>query len=349
MLYHYPMIGTVAILLCMLLYSSKLIRIGGGNSYDFAKFDTVTTLPLRGILAFLIICTHFGSEFGQEWPWVSEWNWWGGTSVGVFFFLSGYGLAVSFASKGSAYISSFPRRRARSILPPFIFMTLAAIVWNCYADGISLTDMWTKFLTGNPPLATSWFIYALILYYTAFYISARLTKSPLRTGIWLTASTLVYMATLMRLHFGGFWYSSIMAANIGYFFALYSDRLLRLLGSRPATVTVLTGVLLACSATGAAWRRDLFQPCLTSVLPVAIWIIYVTVRMRVSRVLNFLGRVSYEIYLCQGFYIVAVATLPAATAMPVLYAATIVTAVVLHQLCKARGGTKTAIGSATGV
>lgn len=51
----------------------------------------------------------------------------GEMAVSVFFLMSGYGLALSYAKKGDAYLNGFIKKRLWKLLLPFI---ITVVVWN---------------------------------------------------------------------------------------------------------------------------------------------------------------------------------------------------------------------------
>ena len=107
----------VLIMLVSLLKKSELI-----------VFDKNTTIPLRGILILIIFCGHAFSLAHLHYPLV-EWMFQMELAVGVFFFLSGYGLMVSFKKRGLSYLSGFiPRAASKLLLPALVLGGL----WQIY-------------------------------------------------------------------------------------------------------------------------------------------------------------------------------------------------------------------------
>lgn len=315
-------------LLCVMVLSISVLW-GGGKS--LLTFSLQATLPLRGLLAILIIADHFGNVFGDQWPFTSGWCWWGGTSVACFFFMSGYGLAVSYLKAPVAYLSTFFSKRFSRLLPPFVLLTVVAIglrIWLLHESG---TDILSGFIHGHPPLWTSWFIFALLYYYVAFYLSCRLMRQPLRAGIMLVALTLLYMICVRRLGWGGYWYSSIMAANVGYFVAVYSRAVDKAISQKARLVLPLLAVSLIVAALAAAYRREYFQPLLTLALPAVVYAVIVTRHVRWPRLLVWIGGFSYEVYLAQGLLAGLIPYLTPAVAVVLFPVGSVMLAYLLHR------------------
>jgi membrane-bound acyltransferase YfiQ involved in biofilm formation len=78
-----------AIIFSLVIY----IKLRNLDKSQFHCFDVNATLPLRGLLAILIVCHHIGQHFSNIQTGI------GTILVSMFFFISGYGLMVSYCKK----------------------------------------------------------------------------------------------------------------------------------------------------------------------------------------------------------------------------------------------------------
>ena len=84
-----------------------------GTQILFSPFNVDRTLSLRGILVLLIVLHHLSgvTSFPGLSPsfrmLVSQFTFFGGGAVSMFFFISGYGLMASLHKKGKIYLDSF--------------------------------------------------------------------------------------------------------------------------------------------------------------------------------------------------------------------------------------------------
>ena len=321
----YTTLAAISIILAI----SALRPIGGGN---LNRFTPQETLPLRGILAILIICTHFGPFYSPQWSLIDTWSWFGGPVVGCFFFLSGYGLAISYIKKGNTYIDSFLRKRFVKILPPFILMTLIAIAHNYFAYGTTPWQALIYLTKGITPLATSWYIYVLILFYLAFFFSAVISKSPRLTGISLIVFTLIYSVTLHKIGWGGWWISSTPSFIIGYYAASYQTEINSFLRRHAIIILPLSIITLIGAAFAAHHHREIFQPLQTSAVSISVYLCLLFVKLPQNAILKFLGSISYEIYLVQGFMFGFKWTLAPSLSLAVIFSTSIMGGWLLHRL-----------------
>lgn len=217
-----------AILLLFLIIS---LFVSKRNNYKgLYSFDKFTTLPLRGLLALLILSHHLG--LNSEIYALSDFTIGiGDQIVAVFFLISGYGLCVSYKAKGKTYFEGFLKKRLGKLLPKFILLTLGMIVIYHFFSDKSLDIQLTQFIKrGWTPLPYSWFIYAIIYVYLSFFVCGQFAKNPFRLGILFTLSIILYFGiTYKILQIPGYWYMTIICVNLGYYIAYYEEKITMIL------------------------------------------------------------------------------------------------------------------------
>jgi len=215
----------VTALLMILLLLCLIIAHKPGYA-GLKMFNRDATLPLRGFMALLIVAHHLGQR--TEIPVLSPFTSGIGLQiVAVFFFLSGYGLCVSYSADRAKYVSGFLRKRFGKLLPKFLLLTLFMMVVYHFYSGKGIAEQAGLLMTrGITPLPHSWFIYAISYVYISFYLCATPKFSPLRTGVaFLLASMLYVIIVGCVLRFPGYWWLTLMNVNLGYFTALYEEKI----------------------------------------------------------------------------------------------------------------------------
>jgi peptidoglycan/LPS O-acetylase OafA/YrhL len=118
--------------LLLLIVLSILYLIGVGfvkqGKDVVSTFDLRATVPLRGVLAILIVAGHVCNQQPQM-PFSSEIGGLAYIVVAIFFFLSGYGLMISLVKKGDAYLDNFLSKHFLKIVPLFV---LCNVVYICF-------------------------------------------------------------------------------------------------------------------------------------------------------------------------------------------------------------------------
>lgn len=273
----------------------------------YYDFDVNATLPLKGMLAVLILCHHIGIVYPSD-P-IGIFKNFGYTLVSVFFFISGYGLMISYKKKGNEYLKNFFRRRLSKLLPTFIVLTLACMAYQCVILHSSLSGIIRDLLRGNPPLPNSWFIYAIIYQYIIFYIACKIGKTQMRCVLIITLLTLSFIALVHAAHFGGWWWVSQPSFVLGIIVAAYEKELVKLLAKYPLFIIVCVCLIavtaLINSELGLAHGGGsiFIFPNLMPILVLFMAYAYGPIK---NNIVRYLGNISFEIYLLQGLAILVV-------------------------------------------
>lgn len=291
-------ISIVALLLAGIKLSLR--RGDGGELYSF---DVKATMPLRGVLTILVMLGHLKvyCPWSTAWfPWVS----WATPAVAVFFFMSGYGLCKSATAKGASYLSGFlPRSLCKLIIPLAAVVVLYSV--RLIFQG-RLLNLFLQFLKdGNTPVPNTWYVYALCAMYVAWYVSWRISAtSYIRLGV-LSLLVLSYFCLMeFVLDWNYVWARTIWAFPLGALFAQVERSVQKTIRRMPFTVYVAAAVLLALAifirACVPGGLVAIAGRGLTSTL--GLWLILVWYAFPIPgfKLLNMIGKFSYEIYLIHG-------------------------------------------------
>jgi len=318
--------------------SSKLCR----GTFRLTDFDVRHVLPLRGLLALLIIVHHLSQYVSfLQIRVINQFIAWGAPVVQIFFFITGYGLMTSYRAKGTAYFNGFLPRRMGKLLPAFILANIIWLCWGHYSGGKGVYAAFAEMLHGGTPLPNSWFIYTVILFYIIFYIFARTIRSIPRMLLVLWLASTVYCVILWMAHWGGWWYKSVYALNVGMTYAFYEGKVKIWILSRPKNIILLFAVLMVGMCLlllihrhkeyGPSWQIiDSF------ILPLLVVLSVYCVGTPKLPALDFLGKISYEIYLVHGCFIVLFSGMR--EQWPLYFIAVFVSSIaaawLLHVICK---------------
>lgn len=272
---------------------------------NLCNFDSKATVPLRGLLAIMIILHHLalyykfdeciGSIHVSPIYYFKEM---GLPLVAAFFFITGYGLSKSLQAKGFDYLSGFLKRRLGKVLPEFLIFTVLVLLISDVAGLVSLSEAAHNMAKGSPPLRFSWFIYAIVYVYIAFYMAALASHADgLRTGLLLSLLIVPYLAATIVLGWGCQWYRSIPAVSIGFFVALYERKITELLSRR----YVLLCLAVCTFVCVFIMDRMLCSRLISAIMfAVAVYVCMRLYRIKPYPILILLGEVSLYIYLVHG-------------------------------------------------
>lgn len=152
--------------------------IAGNPDYSNRSLSVETTTNLQ-IIAVIFVIMHHLSQILRDYPdsfLSSRLIIAGRLAVGLFFFVSGYGLIKQFKQKGKSYLETFFKKKGMSVLIPFL---LAMVVYFVYRNQIGELNFYTamySLVNGNPFVGNGWFTIMIMYLYAAFFISAYLSK-----------------------------------------------------------------------------------------------------------------------------------------------------------------------------
>ena len=109
---------TIALFLLLLLCCIAIFH----RKEEYALFDIAHTLPLRGILAILVVLGHLDTVVSAQTKILMPFHM-ATPAVAVFFFMSGYGLMLSFTKKGGSYLQNFILKASIKLLMPLLATT----------------------------------------------------------------------------------------------------------------------------------------------------------------------------------------------------------------------------------
>ena len=282
-------------LFVILLWGIITLKYVGGFSIE-------TTLPLRGLLALLIVLHHLSLRLTYMIPeesminYLHDFNCWGEPLVSIFFFMSGYGIVKSYQKKGKSYLAGFISGRLVKLMIPFLICCLVYIPFN---DNTLLSivsmDTWKN---DCPLLPASWFVVVILFQYLIFYISARIffNIDKIIVSAWLLS--VLMMLLLEIFEFKQFWWHTLLAFNVGMSVSYYEVFLRRyMLGKRflffVYCLLLVSFYLNDITDIPLKWSFLL----IVVLLPFFIWQLICNGIIHDISFLKFSGKISYEIYL----------------------------------------------------
>lgn len=277
-----------------------LLKIAFRRSASLREFDREATVPLRGILALLVVVGHLWGYDGKP-DNLMQYLSCGPTAVSVFFFMSGYGYEKSFRRKGESYLNGLFGRTLWKLLIPMAIASLVYCVVTIFVMGDF--DPW-KLLCGYVRgrtgfLPQSWYVYMLMMF--AFVVALGRRRIGL-IGIWIAVIGIELVVGSV-LKWPMCWWASDYAFPVGMTFAACEPRIRSLISGHPVKVYGVALAALLLSAVFSWWFVGTDMVILTRIPnyllgPVFTLVLY-ELRLPAPA---WIGVISYEIYLCQGTF-----------------------------------------------
>lgn len=225
----------------------------------------------------------------------SRWNCW---IVGLFFFISGYGLVYSFMAKKETYLQSFFKKRLSKLLIPALIAIGISLLLDTIENKVSLLRYYSTFLQGMFFFPAGWFVQTICLYYIAFYLCFSKYEKK-RACFLLLIFSFLFIGFAKSVGWMGYIWSPVLAFNTGTFLALYEEKVKRLYLQNTNLIAVYN-LLLLCLLCFIYYSSPNALPLsITNIIYPLLLIppIFSTGNIINGKITKFLGSMSYEIYL----------------------------------------------------
>lgn len=272
-----------------------LYKIEFGVSDEFMSKEYTTSL--RGVCALAIMLCHIRiTNFAP----LNVFNYLGNPIVGIFFFLSGYGMLTRIKQTGiDNYMNGFILKRCVPLFVEYIF------VWIFYFVCMFLVSGNFNFLK-EIITPHSWFIIMIEVLYIVFYIGYKLFKDNLKgLIIFVTIFELALIIALSAFGVDECWYLSLLCFSGGMIYSvvnLNKKRTLPLIFGFGALAVVATGTEYVLSDKP---KIIVLWALIYNVSVLALAIVALSVGRYVrfkNPVFELCGKMSLEIYLLHGVF-----------------------------------------------
>ena len=294
----------ILVFLLFLLYIISLSKyyshIGGGES-TLIPFNVGTVTPLKGLLALMVMFSHTVPSVNLGV--LKELGNYGAVAVGMFFFISGYGLLKSLLSKDD-YLKHFLSKRFYKLLPPIIIVTLCFIPLRMLWQGESLVDLVSLLAQGSTLSPYAWYVYAIILYYLMFYIIFKVVKRKPYALVVMTLFIVAYDIAVIRLGWDAYWFLSSHCFPLGMAYCYCEDSIKKLYTGKIRLMIYVVAMSILCySGIGSYLGWPAWGSLIYYLIPLLVMPLMYTLSFGKSPFLRFTGKISYEIYILHGVFI----------------------------------------------
>lgn len=208
-----------------------------------------------------------------------------------------------FENKGEKYIKNFPRKRLVTIVVPALFISAVYFVMKWKMYGYSLGDMKYDFFRGASVISNGWYVTAIIYFYIAFYISAMFTLMTKKKWLILIlngGATIVYIMGCLRMHYEGHWFPAAFAFYYGILWAFYKNKIDNDLKKGIFAVIIGLVAFYYFITMGVKFEYGWAEFKCLMYLTIII-LLGMKVQLQ-SEIMEWLGSISYEIYLVHGLF-----------------------------------------------
>ena len=259
---------------------------------------------IKGILALLIILHHCFQVYKGT-PYLIWFQNTGAWICSMFFFISAYGLHSQEDKIRNSSFLSFAKNRIWKVLLPFLIITLGYQILIITTGNFNLIELIMKLKKGdtNLLLPYSWFVFTLIYLYTLTFLSTVFTRSDIKVLFMFLLITAYILIIKFVFHWGEWWYTSIYGYFLGIvckknFIPIHKLNIWRL-------CSIIALVLIYFYWPLKEMLMIVTPPYLSLIL------IYGICNLPINKIcckISFLNKISYEVYLFQGYAIIILCT-----------------------------------------
>lgn len=234
-------------------------------------------------------------------------------SVSVFFFLSGYGLMLSWMQKGMEYVAQLPKNR---ILPLYIKYLILTVIYGVFSwfsgSPFPLSDLPDALVLNKVLITYGWYLKTILLFYLFYYAVFRWFRSyALSAGI-LSGCVLGYMGFCWFSGADSATYVSCLSFLLGLcagkkrqsFFHIFEKEKVSILLSFAATGLWILLYLITPGGPVRYFAKTFSSPCFVIlVLALVNFVMRRWDALLCNPLLHFTGNLSLEIYTIQGLFL----------------------------------------------
>ncbi len=254
---------------------------------------------LKAFFPFLIIIHHI--SFRTHNHFIFDFRYSGPYIVGIFFFISGYGLEYK-ASKGDVKFSSF-LRRMKSLLVPVLFPIILYCSLTFPNESNSTEKVLVELKNCSLYLPSSWFVIVLALLCCLFYIMRPRFK-PVVAYVVLFLSVTALGGIFVKMGITTTCVISNYAFLVGILFRSFETRLMEKF--REWYLVIIYAMIFIAISFMYIGGRPIVHGIAFVAVPFYVFTFFMlysyipTTPVTNLPVINYLKNISYEMYLCQG-------------------------------------------------
>ncbi len=264
----------------------------------FDPVDRAVSRRYRGFFALIVILHHIAQRIsisGLLWAYYDN----GYTAVAMFFFYSGYGLM----KKGIGQKEGYFRRRLPGILFPYLVtMILYWIFYGLSGDWKSFGSLMIQNLNTASGISFLWYVFVYTFWILFLGIGLRWMKEDKQIMYAGWSFSFLFLAFCILFLPYAFWiYDTVLLIPCGCVWAFYEPKITDWLHRHYRSALIIT--LLTFIVTVVFHMHPLLRIPAYMLSAILFMILLNLINMKfrpVGKALDFLGGISYEIYLLHG-------------------------------------------------
>lgn len=294
----------IVIFLFVIFFKAKFTK----DNKEYLSLKTCNSI--RGVLALMVLFHHIAQKTtaGNYFP---EFKYLGFMPVSLFFFFSGYGLMKKYMNDED-YSKGFIKKRIPTLLIPYVIVILLYwIMYACYGHFYTFAEMGEILSRGYIIASASWYIVDIIVLYFVFYLLMKLFKKKYNLIILGNfIFNILMILYFKRIDFGEYWYNTIIMCSVGMLWAYKEENIISFIKKSYYLILPMFLILfhILCHNRYLAVKVLDFEygsVIVTLTLGLLFSVILIMLSRKIiigNKILDFVGKISLEVYLLQGIF-----------------------------------------------
>lgn len=296
---HVPYLANMVLFGLIILFLF-LIGVRNPKAKPFGK-EIVTVL--KPFLAIGIVLHHLHAQSVV----LFEFERWGPLIVGIFFFISGYGLSYAYKWRPNHMDHFVANKVVAKLIIPTVLAFCVNFVMNEDIDNYSFI---THLTNPNGPsfFPNDWFMYSLIYCYLIFLVATKTSNRYLHISTLVCGILLLVIISCLN-GFSRNWWATPCAFLIGALYFLNEDEFIRIVDGKHRfweSSVIYIFIFLCLIIFSALFKSNVTTVIAYSLLPLLLVNCMIRIDLtEISRncIIQFLSRISFDIYLIHGIII----------------------------------------------
>lgn len=276
------------------------------QDYNNQKLSIQTTNNVQ-VVAVIFVIMHHLSQTLKDYPdsfLSSRLIVAGRLAVGLFFFISGYGLVKQYKKKGKIYLNTFLKKKVLSVLVPFFLAMIIYFIYRNLIGEMSIFNAFYSSLSGNPIVSNGWFVIMIIYLYLVFFVSATIAgKNDSFLILLLVLGVFLVIALANYLKYGEWWTNAVLCFPLGVIWSTKEKEITNILFRNYQRSLGVVAVLFSCFF----YIDEIFLIPSARAMSVLLFVSLVVLisykRTFEHSVYHLIKVISFELYLYQGLFI----------------------------------------------
>lgn len=276
----------------------------------FNSFDKEYASAFKMVIPWLIIIHHISQGQGI----FTDFLHFGPYGVGIFFFISGYGMQIK-NENGTNSLRHLGKRYLNLFFPILVPVLLYTIILIIFKDNV-WEIIWSRVTNFSIILPFTWFFFVLAGLYAIFFFVSHVFHTDGSQILSLVIIICVSMYLGYRLNIPTTYWCSALSFPAGVIFRKFEYLLPKLL-PRNLHIAIASTSILLCVYLSTLHIKGIGEFLIPALAVLSAYLISTTPKLT-NKISSYLASISYEVYVCQGIAFYLINKLPIIN--PFLYA-----------------------------